>query len=96
MDRHKEVSRWARSCSRHGSIARSSFLVECRRGLRRVTLHARRTARKEDGLTWVRSDLAGDGVHPSDSGRRKVADLLLEFFTTDPLAKGWFPNADKD
>jgi hypothetical protein len=54
------------------------------------------TARKEDGLTWVRSDLVEDGVHPSDSGRRKVADLLLEFYTTDPLAKGWFTNADKD
>ena len=48
------------------------------------------TPRKQDGLTWERSDLVADGVHPSDSGRRKVANLLLEFFTTHPLAKSWF------
>jgi hypothetical protein len=46
--------------------------------------------RKSDGLTWERTDLADDGVHPSESGRRKVADMLLKFFTTDALAKRWF------
>jgi lysophospholipase L1-like esterase len=30
-----------------------------------------------------------DGVHPSESGRRKVADLLLNFFKTDSLAAAW-------
>lgn len=46
--------------------------------------------RKIDGLVWERSDFVADGVHPSESGRKKVADLLLDFFTTDPLAKTWF------
>jgi hypothetical protein len=46
--------------------------------------------RKFDDLTWERSDFVADGVHPSESGRRKVATLLLKFFTTDPLAKTWF------
>ena len=37
-----------------------------------------------------REDLVGDGTHPSDSGRKKVAELLLEFFKTDANAKTWF------
>jgi hypothetical protein len=48
------------------------------------------TPRKSDGLVWERKDLAGDGVHPSDSGRQKVAEMLLKFFKTDALAKTWF------
>jgi hypothetical protein len=46
--------------------------------------------RKYDQLTWSREDFGNDGVHPSASGREKVADLLLNVLTTDPLAKGWF------
>jgi lysophospholipase L1-like esterase len=46
--------------------------------------------RKVDSLVWNRDDFVGDGVHPSDSGRQKVAELLLNFLTTDPLAKPWF------
>jgi hypothetical protein len=46
--------------------------------------------RKADNLVWERKDFAGDGVHPTQSGRRKVADQLLTFFKTDPLAKTWF------
>jgi hypothetical protein len=46
--------------------------------------------RKTDMLVWERSDFGPDGVHPSDSGRQKVAELLLKFLTSDPLAKGWF------
>lgn len=46
--------------------------------------------RQTDSLVWERRDFAGDGVHPSESGRQKVAELLLKFFTTDPLAKPWF------
>ena len=46
--------------------------------------------RKVDDLVWEPGDFAGDGVHPSPSGRQKVAELLLDFVTTDPLAKGWF------
>ena len=52
------------------------------------------TPRKSDKLVWVREDLGGDGVHPSDSGRQKVAKMLLEFFATDPLAKRWFVKKD--
>jgi lysophospholipase L1-like esterase len=48
------------------------------------------TPRKADGLTWQRDDLASDGTHPSERGRRKVANMLLDFFTTDTLAKSWF------
>jgi hypothetical protein len=46
--------------------------------------------RKLDNLVWERSDFGPDGTHPSDSGRQKVASLLLDFLTTDPLAKPWF------
>jgi hypothetical protein len=46
--------------------------------------------RKMDDLVWKPEDLAGDGTHPSDSGRRKVAELLLDFVKTDSTAKVWF------
>lgn len=39
---------------------------------------------------WERGDFGPDGVHPSATGRHKVATLLLDFLTTDPLAKSWF------
>jgi hypothetical protein len=48
------------------------------------------TPRKSDGLTYTRDDLANDGTHPSNSGREKVAKVMLDFYKTDPLAKGWF------
>lgn len=43
-----------------------------------------------DDLKWTPEDFAEDGVHPSPQGRAKVANLLLEFFATNPLAKTWF------
>jgi hypothetical protein len=46
--------------------------------------------RKSDGLVWNREDLGPDGTHPSQSGRAKVAGMLLTFFKTDLLAKSWF------
>jgi len=46
--------------------------------------------RKSDGLVWNREDFAGDGTHPSMSGRQKVAEMLLKFFKTDPNASMWF------
>jgi lysophospholipase L1-like esterase len=46
--------------------------------------------RKADGLVWKREDFGNDGTHPSDSGRKKVADLLLNFFTNDETTKDWF------
>lgn len=48
------------------------------------------TPRKSDGLTWKREDFGRDGTHPSQSGRDRVARLLLSFFKDDPLAKSWF------
>jgi hypothetical protein len=48
------------------------------------------TPRKSDGLVWERSDVAADGVHPSESGRRKAAEQLLRFFKQDETAKMWF------
>lgn len=46
--------------------------------------------RGTDDLVWLKGDFAGDGVHPSQSGRAKVAKLLLDFVMSDPLAKPWF------
>lgn len=48
------------------------------------------TPRASDGLRWTRDDFAGDGTHPSEEGRQKVARMLLNFFQTDPLARPWF------
>jgi hypothetical protein len=48
------------------------------------------TPRKGDGLTYAADEFAGDGTHPGTAAREKVAKLLLDFFTTDPLAKPWF------
>ena len=48
------------------------------------------TPRKSDGLVWERKDLAADGTHPSQSGREKVAKMLLNFFQTDANAATWF------
>ena len=45
---------------------------------------------RSDGLIWECADFQSDGTHPSDSGRAKVANLLLDFFTTDPTATPWF------
>ena len=46
---------------------------------------------RSDGLVWEPRDLSGeDGTHPSTNGEDKVARLLLEFFTTDDLARSWF------
>jgi hypothetical protein len=48
------------------------------------------TPRKADGLIYERTDLREDGTFPSESGQRKVADMLLAFFRTDPLARTWY------
>ena len=48
--------------------------------------------RKLDELKWAPEDFNNDGVHPSESGREKVARQLLEFFAGSPLAKSWFAN----
>ena len=48
------------------------------------------TKGRKDGFVWQQADFGPDGTHPSPSGRRKVADMLLRFFKTDSTAKGWF------
>ena len=48
------------------------------------------TPRKADGLSYAAEDFGGDGTHPADSARAKVAKLLLDFFTSDANAKPWF------
>jgi len=48
------------------------------------------TPRKSDGLVFAREDLGPDGTHPSNTGREKVARLLLAFCQRDPFAKSWF------
>jgi len=46
--------------------------------------------RKVDKLSYGREDFASDGTHPSQSGKEKVAGLLLDFLKNDALAKSWF------
>ncbi len=49
------------------------------------------TPRTADGLTYTRADLSpADGTHPTDSGRMKVARLLLDFFRTNETTSRWF------
>jgi hypothetical protein len=45
---------------------------------------------RSDGLVWLRDELGQDGMHPSNSGREKVAKLLMSFLKTDPTARPWF------
>lgn len=46
---------------------------------------------RSDGLIWLCDDFVpSDRTHPSPSGRLKVAQLLMNFFTTDTTAKAWF------
>ncbi|MGH2828855.1 MAG: hypothetical protein ACRDJM_00065 [Actinomycetota bacterium] len=49
-------------------------------------------AARSDGLTWLCSDFASDGVHPNTAGSDKVAGLLLDFFHADSTAKIWYSN----
>ncbi|MCA9922179.1 MAG: hypothetical protein KC421_07400 [Anaerolineales bacterium] len=46
---------------------------------------------RSDGLTWACDDFKNDMTHPSELGKAKVANLLLDFFTTDETAV-WFTN----
>jgi hypothetical protein len=46
---------------------------------------------RKDGLVWNIDDLReNDRTHPGDSGRHKVAELLLNFCHSDPYAKSWY------
>ena len=60
-------------------------IMRARRGVYRQSSIARHTLNQQP-----RTDLVADGVHPSPGGRQKVAEMLLGFFKTDPLAATWF------
>lgn len=45
---------------------------------------------RSDGLTWECSNLSNDGTHPSDTGRTKVANMLMNFMLNSPAASPWF------
>jgi hypothetical protein len=45
---------------------------------------------RSDGLIWECKDFIDDGTHPSDSGTKKVADLLIDYFKSDSTARRWF------
>ncbi|MEV5768724.1 hypothetical protein AB0L34_29735 [Micromonospora sp. NPDC052213] len=45
---------------------------------------------RSDGLEWSCADYQSDGVHPSTSGRRKVAQALISFYKNDTTAAPWF------
>jgi len=46
--------------------------------------------RLDNGLVWLRRDFVADGTHPSNSGVQKVAEMLLDFFSTDNTTIPWF------
>ena len=50
--------------------------------------------RKIDDLVWKPEDLVSDGTHPSPSGQRKAAELLLKFMKSNLTAKVWFTKHD--
>ncbi len=47
-------------------------------------------AGRNDGLSWDCTHFESDGIHPSTVGESQVADLLLDFFTSEETACGWF------
>ncbi|MCY0952966.1 hypothetical protein [Streptomyces sp. H27-S2] len=50
------------------------------------------TPGRSDGLEWACTDLVSDRVHPSATGQQKVADLILNQFSTDSTTTPWFNN----
>lgn len=46
-----------------------------------------------DGLVWLPEDFGADGTHPSETGALKVAQLLEDFFWSEPTAAPWWPKS---
>jgi lysophospholipase L1-like esterase len=47
--------------------------------------------RKIDSLAWKQDDtVPTDGTHPSNTGREKVGQALVDFFKSDPTTQSWF------
>ena len=42
------------------------------------------------GISWFRTDIDGGGTHPNATGRQKVAEALIKFFSTDETSVPWF------
>lgn len=49
------------------------------------------TTPRSDGLIWECDDYKNDYIHPSPQGELKVANMLVDFFSTDATAV-WFRN----
>ena len=45
---------------------------------------------RKDGFVYLREDLKEDGLHPSDKGSAKIAEMMMNFFKTDPATRPWF------
>lgn len=45
---------------------------------------------RADGLTWECADFRDDGMHPSEQGAQKVAQMLLDFLHSDATADIWY------
>jgi hypothetical protein len=45
---------------------------------------------RKDGFAYLREDVRDDGLHPCDKGSAKIAELMLEFFRSDPTTHSWF------
>lgn len=45
---------------------------------------------RSDGLEWLCGDYQSDGIHPSATGRTKVATALMSFLKTDSTSTAWF------
>jgi len=50
---------------------------------------------RDDGLVWPAEYLDFDGVHPSEKGKAKIAELLLDFFANNKNTKPWFSSKSR-
>lgn len=53
-------------------------------------LWARGATPRGDGLVWLPTDYDLDFTHPGTAGEGKVANMLMQHFTTSPFSACWF------